>query len=72
MPYSRRRKKNNRMKMVMKETEIQRIYVQIENKCATRKVGYYRSHSNSEKRFKEKFGSCIRKTFDGFTTKDSK
>jgi PBP1b-binding outer membrane lipoprotein LpoB len=29
------------------------------------------SHRNSNKRFKEKFGSCTGKTFDRFTTKDS-
>jgi hypothetical protein len=29
------------------------------------------SQRNSNKRFKEKFGSCTRKTFDTFTTKDS-
>jgi len=29
------------------------------------------SHWNSNEKLKEKFGSCIRKTFDRFTTKDS-
>jgi hypothetical protein len=29
------------------------------------------SHRNSNKRFKEKFGSHTRKTFNRFTTKDS-
>jgi len=29
------------------------------------------SHWNSNKKLKEKFGSCTRKTFDRFTTKDS-
>jgi len=29
------------------------------------------SQRNSNKRFKEKFGSCTRKTCDRFTTKDS-
>ena len=29
------------------------------------------SHSNSNEKLKEKFGSCTRKTFDRFTTKDS-
>jgi len=28
------------------------------------------SHWNSNKKLKEKFGSCTRKTFDRFTTKD--
>ena len=30
-----------------------------------------RSHWNSNEKHKEKFGSCTRKTFDRFTTKDS-
>ena len=30
-----------------------------------------RSHWNSNGKLKEKFGSCFRKTFDRFTTKDS-
>jgi len=55
---------------VIKETKIQGIYVQIEKKCTTRKVGYYRSHGNSKKRFKENFGSCTRKTLDRYSTKD--
>jgi hypothetical protein len=29
------------------------------------------SHWNSNEKLKEKFGSCIRKTFDSFTIKDS-
>ena len=29
------------------------------------------SHWNSNEKLKEKFGSCTRKTFDRFTTKDS-
>jgi hypothetical protein len=29
------------------------------------------SHWNSNEKIKEKFGSCTRKTFDRFTTKDS-
>jgi hypothetical protein len=29
------------------------------------------SHWNSKEKLKEKFGSCTRKTFDSFTTKDS-
>ena len=29
------------------------------------------SHWNSNKKPKEKFGNCTRKTFDRFTTKDS-
>jgi len=29
------------------------------------------SHWNSNKKLKEKFGNCIRKTFNRFTTKDS-
>jgi hypothetical protein len=29
------------------------------------------SHWNSNEKLKEKFGFCIRKTFDRFTTKDS-
>ena len=29
------------------------------------------SHWNSNKKLKEKFGSCTRKTFDRFTTNDS-
>jgi len=29
------------------------------------------SHWNSKEKLKEKFGSCTRKTFDRFTTKDS-
>ena len=29
------------------------------------------SHWNSNKKFKEKFGSCTRKTLNRFTTKDS-
>jgi len=29
------------------------------------------SHWNSNEKFKEKFGSCIRKTFDRFIPKDS-
>jgi hypothetical protein len=29
------------------------------------------SHWNSNEKLKEKFGSCTRKTFDSFTTKDS-
>jgi hypothetical protein len=29
------------------------------------------SHCNSNEKLKEKFGSCTRKTFDSFTTKDS-
>jgi hypothetical protein len=29
------------------------------------------SHWNSNEKLKEKFGSCIRKTFDRFSTKDS-
>ena len=29
------------------------------------------SHWNSSEKLKEKFGSCTRKTFDRFTTKDS-
>ena len=29
------------------------------------------SHWNSNKKLKEKFGSCTRKTFDRFTTKDN-
>jgi hypothetical protein len=29
------------------------------------------SHCNSNEKLKEKFGSCTRKTFDRFTTKDS-
>ena len=29
------------------------------------------SHWNSNKKLKEKYGSCTRKTFDRFTTKDS-
>ena len=29
------------------------------------------SHLNSNEKLKEKFGSCTRKTFDGFITKDS-
>jgi hypothetical protein len=29
------------------------------------------SHLNSNEKLKEKFGSCTRKTFDSFTTKDS-
>ena len=29
------------------------------------------SHLNSNEKLKEKFGSCTRKTFDRFTTKDS-
>jgi hypothetical protein len=29
------------------------------------------SHWNSNEKLKEKFGSCIRKTLDRFTTKDS-
>ena len=29
------------------------------------------SHWNSNEKLKEKFGRCIRKTFDRFTTKDS-
>jgi hypothetical protein len=29
------------------------------------------SHWNSNEKFKETFGSCTRKTFDRFTTKDS-
>ena len=29
------------------------------------------SHWNSNEKLKEKFGSCSRKTFDRFTTKDS-
>ena len=29
------------------------------------------SHWNSDEKLKEKFGSCTRKTFDIFTTKDS-
>jgi hypothetical protein len=29
------------------------------------------SHWNSNEKLKEKFGSCIRKTFDSFTTKDN-
>ena len=29
------------------------------------------SHWNSNKKLKEKFGNCTRKTFDRFTTKDS-
>ena len=29
------------------------------------------SHWNSNEKLTEKFGSCIRKTFDRFTTKDS-
>ena len=29
------------------------------------------SHCNSKEKLKEKFGSCTRKTFDRFTTKDS-
>jgi len=29
------------------------------------------SHWNSKEKLKEKFGSCTRKTFDTFTTKDS-
>jgi hypothetical protein len=31
----------------------------------------YWSHWNSNEKFKEKFGSCTRKTFDRFITKDS-
>jgi len=29
------------------------------------------SHWNNEKKLKEKFGSCMRKTFHTFTTKDN-
>ena len=29
------------------------------------------SHRNSNEKLEEKFGSCTRKTFDRFTTKDS-
>jgi hypothetical protein len=29
------------------------------------------SHWNDNEKLKEKFGSCTRKTFDSFTTKDS-
>ena len=29
------------------------------------------SHWNSDEKLMEKFGSCTRKTLDGFTTKDS-
>jgi hypothetical protein len=32
---------------------------------------YYWSHWNSNKKLREKFGSCARKTFDSFTIKDS-
>jgi hypothetical protein len=59
------------MTTVTKETKVQEIYVQIENKCGTRNVVYCRSHRNSDKRFKEKFGSQTGKAFDRFTTKDS-
>jgi hypothetical protein len=34
-------------------------------------TGYNWSHWNSNKKLKEKFGSCTRKTIDSFTTKDS-
>jgi hypothetical protein len=34
-------------------------------------TGKYGSHWNSNKSFKEKFGSHARKTFNRFTTKDS-
>ena len=34
-------------------------------------TSYKWSHWNSNEKLKEKFGSCTRKTFDRFTTKDS-
>jgi hypothetical protein len=34
-------------------------------------TSYNWSHWNSNEKLKEKFGSCTRKTFDRFTTKDS-